>query len=174
MVTSAVEGEGKTTLASNLALSVARSGRKTLFVDCDLRRPSAHQLFEQTLQPGFSELVLGEVEPDAVVRPTTTGPNLWLLPAGQWDRAVVQELARRGVGDLFAQLRDEFDFIILDSHPLLPATDSLLIGQHVDGVILSVLHDVSRTPKVYAACQRLETLGIPCFGAVVNGTAGSY
>jgi capsular exopolysaccharide synthesis family protein len=174
MVTSAVEGEGKTTLASNLALSVARSGRKTLFVDCDLRRPCAHQLFEQTLQPGFSELVLGEVDPGAALRPTTTEQNLWLVPAGQWDRAVVQELARNGVQDLFAQLRAGFDFIILDSHPLLPATDSLLIGQHVDGVILSVLHDVSQMPKVYAACQRLETLGISCFGAVVNGTACSY
>jgi capsular exopolysaccharide synthesis family protein len=174
MVTSAVEGEGKTTLASNLALSVARSGRKTLFIDCDLRRPVAHQLFEQTLQPGFSELVLGEVDLGGAMRPTTTEQNLWLLPAGQWDRAVVQELARNGGQDLFAQLRAEFDFIILDSHPLLPATDSLLIGQHVDGVIISVLHDVSQTPKVYAACQRLETLGIPCFGAVVNGTASSY
>jgi len=126
---------------------MARSGRKTLLVDCDLRRPSAHQLFEQTLQPGFSELVLGEVDLGSAMRPTTSEQNLWLLPAGQWDRAVVQELARNGVQDLFAQLRAEFDFVILDSHPLLPATDSLLIGQHVDGVIISVLHDVSQTPR---------------------------
>ncbi len=169
MVTSAVGGEGKTTLASNLAMSLARAGRKTLLVDCDLRRPSAHQLFEQTLQPGFSEVVLREVELTAAVRPTTTDPNLYLLPAGHWDREVIQELAKPGMNTLFDGLRHDFDFIIVDSHPVLPATDSLLIGQHVDAVIVSLMRDVSQIPHVHAACQQLSTLGIRVFGAVVNG-----
>jgi capsular exopolysaccharide synthesis family protein len=169
MVTSAVGGEGKTTLASNLAMSLARAGRKTLLIDCDLRRPSAHQLFEQTLQPGFSEVVLREVEPAAAVRPTTTDPNLYLLPAGHWDREVIQELAKAGLPALFARLRQDFDFIVVDSHPVLPATDSLLIGQHVDAVIVSLMRDVSQVHHVHAACQQLATLGIRVFGAVVNG-----
>lgn len=169
MVTSAVGGEGKTTLASNLAMSLARAGRKTLLIDCDLRRPSAHQLFEQTLQPGFSEVALREVELHAAIRPTTTDPNLFLLPAGHWDREVIQELAKSGITAIFERLRQEFDFVIVDSHPVLPATDSLLIGQHVDAVIVSVMRDMSQVHHVHAACQQLSTLGIRVFGAVVNG-----
>jgi capsular exopolysaccharide synthesis family protein len=169
MVTSAVGGEGKTTLASNLAMSLARAGRKTLLMDCDLRRPAAHQLFEQTLQPGFSEIALREVELLDAVRPTTTDPNLFLLPAGHWDREVIQELAKPGITAIFEKLRQEFDFIIVDSHPVLPATDSLLIGQHVDAVIVSLMRDLSQVHHVHAACQQLGTLGIRVFGAVVSG-----
>jgi Mrp family chromosome partitioning ATPase len=79
-------------------------------------------------------------------------------------------LARDGVKMLFDRLKEEYDFIIVDSHPVFPATDSLLVGQHADAVILSVLRDVSQSPRVYAACQRLSTLGIRILGAVVNGT----
>ncbi len=169
MVTSAVEGEGKTTLASNLAMSLARAGRKTLLMDCDLRSPAAHQLFEQTLQPGFSEVVLHEVDLPDAVRPTTTDANLYLLPGGQWDREVLQELAKSGTVSIFEKLRDEFDFIIVDSHPVLPATDSLVLGQHVDAVLVSVMKEVSQMHLMHKACQQLATLGIRVFGAVVNG-----
>jgi capsular exopolysaccharide synthesis family protein len=169
MVTSAVSAEGKTTLASNLAMSLAHAGRKTLLIDCDLRRPAAHQLFEQALQPGFSEVILHEVDLPDAVRPTTVDPNLFLLPAGMWDRNVVQELAKTGVTSIFEKLREEFDFIIVDSHPVLAATDSLLIGQYVDAVIVSLMRDVSQMHNVHTACQQLATLGIRVFGAVVNG-----
>lgn len=168
MVTSAVAGEGKTSLASNLAMSLARAGRKTLLIDCDLRRPSAHQLFEQPLQPGFSEVILNEVDLPDAVRPTTDA-HLFLLPAGLWDRNVVQELAKSGVTSIFEKLRHEFDFIIVDSHPVLGATDSLLIGQYVDAVLVSLMRDVSQMHNVHVACQQLATLGIRVFGAVVNG-----
>ena len=150
-------------------MSLARAGRRTLLIDCDLRRPAAHQLFEQTLQPGFSEVALREVELPDAIRPTTTDPNLFLLPAGHWDREVIQELAKQGITGIFEKLRGEFDFIIVDSHPVLPATDSLLIGQHVDAVIVSLMRDVSQVHHVHAACQQLATLGIRVFGAVVNG-----
>ena len=67
------------------------------------------------------------------------------------------------------QLRKQYDFIILDSSPVLPVTDALILGQHVDGVILSVLRDVSRAPQIQAAYQRLARLGIRTLGAVVLG-----
>ncbi len=169
MVTSAVNGEGKTTLATNLAMSLARAGRKTLLIDCDLRRPTAHQLFEQPLQPGFSEVMLNEIDLPDAVRPTPADPNLFLLPAGLWDRNVVQELAKSGVTSIFEKLREEFDFIIVDSHPVLGATDSLLIGQYVDAVLVSLMRDVSQMHNVHNACQQLATLGIRVFGAVVSG-----
>jgi polysaccharide biosynthesis transport protein len=169
MVTSAVSGEGKTTLASNLAMSLARAGRKTLLIDCDLRGPAAHHLFEQPLQPGFSEVMLNEVDLPDAVRPTATDANLFLLPAGLWDRNVVQELAKSGITSIFEKLRDEFDFIIVDSHPVLAATDSLLIAQYADAVIVSLMRDVSQMHNVHAACQQLTALGIRVFGAVVSG-----
>jgi capsular exopolysaccharide synthesis family protein len=169
MVTSARGGEGKTTLAGHLACSLARAGRKTLLIDCDLRRPAAHQMFEQALQPGLSEVLLKEVDLAAAVRPTTAVEGLWLLPAGQWDREVVQALAQNGTAQLFAELRKEFDFIVVDSSPVLAAADSLVVGQHADAVILSLLRDVSQVPPVQAAAQKLTSLGIRVLGAVVNG-----
>jgi succinoglycan biosynthesis transport protein ExoP len=168
MVTSATHGEGKTTVATHLASSLARAGRKTLLIDGDLRRPSAHQLFELPMHPGFSEVLLAEVELTDAVQPTTL-EGLSFMAAGQWDREVLHALARDGVEGIFEKLQEEFDFIVIDSHPVLPATDSLMIGQRVDAVILSVLREVSQMPRVYAASQRLATLGIRVLGAVVNG-----
>ena len=168
LVTSAASGEGKTTLAGHLAGSLARAGRKTLLIDGDLRRPSVHQLLELPQQPGLSEVLLGEVEAADAVQ-NTAQDGLAVVTAGQWDREVMQALSRDGLEGIFEKLREEFDFIIVDSHPVLTATDSLLIGQHCDAVILSVLRDVSRTPQVYAASQKMTALGIRVLGAVVNG-----
>jgi len=169
MVTSAVSGEGKTTLASHLAGSLARSGRRTLLIDCDLRHPAVHQLFELPLSPGFSEAVLGEMHIVEVIRATTI-KGLSAITAGQWDREVMQIMTREEVVGIFEKLKAEYEFIVMDSHPILAATDGLVIGQYADAVLLSLLRDVSQTPRVYAACQRLATLGIRVLGAVVNGT----
>ena len=169
MVTSAEGGEGKTTLASHLAGSLSRAGRKTLLIDGDLRQPAVHQFFEAPMQPGLSEVLLGEVDTvDAIQK--TNQDGLLVLPAGEWDREVLQSLARGEAGGVLEKLKEEFDFIVIDSHPVLAATDSLLIGESVDAVILSVLRDVSQTPRVYAASQRLQSLGIRVLGAVVNAT----
>ncbi len=168
MVTSAVEGEGKTTLAAHLASSLARAGRKTLLMDADLRQPAVHQLFELPMQPGFSEVLLGEVEVADSVQATTLD-GLSVITAGQWDREVILSLARDGGEGIFERLREEFDFIIVDSHPVLTATDALLIGQQSDAVILSVMRQVSQMPRVYGAAQRLTALKIRVLGAVING-----
>jgi capsular exopolysaccharide synthesis family protein len=167
LVTSAVAGEGKTTVASHLASSLARAGRKALLIDADLRNPAQHQLFELPMQPGFSEVLLGEVELEDAVLDTTL-PGLAVMPAGQWDREVLQALARGGVEGVFEKLREAFDFIIVDSHPVLAATDSLLLSQRSDAVILAVLNGVSQTPRVYAAAQRLNEVGARVLGAVVS------
>jgi Mrp family chromosome partitioning ATPase len=125
-------------------------------------------MFELPLQPGFSEILLGEIDAADAVRATQV-PGLWLVTAGQWDREVLRALAREGTQVVFEKLKEEYEFVVVDSHPVLAATDSLLLGQHVDAVLLSVLRDVSRSPSVYSASQRLATLGVRVLGAVVNG-----
>jgi capsular exopolysaccharide synthesis family protein len=168
MVTSAVGGEGKTSLASHLAASLARAWRNTLLVDCDLRNPAAHRQFDLPLGPGLCELLRGEMELEDAVIPTSVS-RLWLMPAGKWDSHAIQALAQEEVGALFSRLKDQYDFIVIDACPVLPVADSMLVGQHADAVLFSVLREVSRMPAVRAAHQRLSTLGIRTLGAVLIG-----
>jgi capsular exopolysaccharide synthesis family protein len=169
MITSALAGEGKTSLASHLAASLARAGRRTLLVDSDLRNPTLHRLFQRSRTPGVSELLRGEVDLASIICDTEI-PSLRLIPAGKADSVALQALAFDVIPKFFEQLRPLYDFIIVDSCPVLPVADAMLVGQHVDAVIFSLLRDVSRLPRVQAAYQRLALLGIRMLGAVVNGT----
>ncbi len=169
MVTSAMQGEGKTSLASQLATSMATAGLRTLILDCDLRNPSMHKLFDAPLTPGCSEVLCQEIDVSDAVQPTAV-PNLWLIPAGQCSNRVISALAQgHPLETLFNRLRGQFDFIVVDSCPVLPVADSLLVGQHVDGVLISILQDISQLPKVQQVSDKLTELNIPVLGAVVNG-----
>ncbi|HZY87031.1 MAG TPA: hypothetical protein VFE78_19505 [Gemmataceae bacterium] len=169
MVTSAVSGEGKTSLASQLVVSLARAGRNALLVDGDLRNPTAHRIFGLSRGPGLSELLRGEIDLAAAVRPAPRA-GAWIMTAGQCDLRAIQCLGGDGMRDLFKRLREQFDFVVVDSSPVLAVADALMVGQHVDGVIFSVLCDVSRMPAVAAAQHRLALLGIPTLGAAVIGS----
>jgi capsular exopolysaccharide synthesis family protein len=172
MVTSAQSGEGKTSLSTHLAASMAQVGLNTLLIDGDLRNPVAHQVFDLEPAPGFCELLRGDVEAAAVIRNTPVD-RLSMIPAGRWSTKASRALAQDDVaGRIIRQFREQFDFIIIDSSPVLPVVDPLLMGQLADGTILSVLRDVSRMPNVYAAHQRLIAGGVRVLGAVVNGVRG--
>ena len=169
MVTSATQGEGKTSLTSQLATSMATAGMRTLIVDCDLRNPSIQKLFELPLGPGVSEVLRQETDVSDAVQATAV-PNLWVITAGQCSNATIAALAQgHPMETLFNRLRGQFDFIIVDSCPVLPVADALLIGQHVDGVVFSIMQDISQLPKVITATEKLNQLNIPLVGAVVNG-----
>ena len=169
MVTSATQGEGKTSLTSQLATSMATAGMRTLIVDCDLRNPSIQKLFELPLGPGVSEVLRQETDVSDAVQATAV-PNLWVITAGQCSNATIAALAQgHPMETLFNRLRGQFDFIIVDSCPVLPVADALLIGQHVDGVVFSIMQDLSQLPKVITATEKLNQLNIPLVGAVVNG-----
>jgi polysaccharide biosynthesis transport protein len=170
MITSAVKGEGKTSLSCHLATSLARAGRRTLLVDCDLRCPTVHRLFDLPLEPGLSELLRGEAEIDDVIWPTHAA-GLDLISAGRCDALAIQALALDRLRSHFDDLKGRYDFIIVDSAPVLLVADSLQISQVVDAVIFSILRDVSQVPKVYAACERLTELGARVLGAVINGAS---
>jgi polysaccharide biosynthesis transport protein len=170
MITSAVSGEGKTSLASYLATSLARSGLRTLLVDADLRNSSIHRIYDLPLEPGLSELLRGEVAlTDAIGRTPIT--DLQVISAGRCDRQTIRVLAQGGLGPLLGHLKEQYDFVIVDSSPILPLADASIIGQHVDAVLFSIFSDVSRKTKVFAALQRLQCLGVPILGAVVTGGA---
>jgi capsular exopolysaccharide synthesis family protein len=168
LVTSAIHHEGKTTLATQLATSLARAGKRTLLIDGDLRKPTAHRLFGLSLDPGLCEVLRGECELEETLRPTRAG-GLWMMTAGRCDEEALHDLAKDGVGEIFKQLRTGFDFIIMDTSPVLATADALVIGQYVDAAILSVLRDASRVPTVFEACDRLRGVGIRVLGTVFNG-----
>ena len=168
MITSELAGEGKTSLAGHLAASLARAGRRTLLLDTDLHNPSLHRVFEMTRGPGLGEILRGEMDLPNAIRETPI-PNLWLISAGQKDLVALETLDN--IRQVFDQLRPQYEFILVDSCPVLPVSDSLLVGQHVDAVIFSLLREISRLPRVYAAYQRLAMLGVRILGA--SSTASS-
>ena len=138
-------------------------------MDADLRNPAAHRLFGLNAGPGFSELLRGEVEPNQVVQNTSL-ENLSLLAAGACDHRALQALAQEGVlRTVLEEIKEQYDFVIIDVSPILQVADALLIGEHADAAVLSVLRNVSRLPAVHAAQQRLAALGIRVLGAVVIG-----
>jgi len=168
MVSSANVAEGKTTLATQLAMSLARGGRKTVLVDFDLRRPAFDEVFGVPLSPGISEALRGECDLADLVHPTSTD-NLWVVAAGRWDRRALASLSNGGAAPLFKHLRGEFDFIVVDTSPVLPVADARFVGQFVDTVVLSVFRDVSQAPKIQAACDILASFGVHSIEAVVTG-----
>jgi capsular exopolysaccharide synthesis family protein len=169
MVTSALPREGKTSLAAHLGASLARTGRRTLLVDGDLRIPSLHRLFQLAPHPGLAEVLRGERKAAGVIQPSQIG-GLWLMAAGRSDPRAIQAFARQQqLRAIVEGLRQQYDCVVVDSAPVLPVVDSVLLGQHMDAVILSVLRGVSHLPAVQAAHDRLTELNIRVIGMVVSG-----
>lgn len=169
MVASAQKGEGKTSLACHLATSLARARQRTLLIDCDLRCPTIQMLFDLPLGPGVCEVLRGESDVADVIQPTSA-PLLSLITAGRCDASAIEALAHGSLQRLFDDVRGQFDFIIVDSAPVLAVADSLQVCQHVDAVLFSVLRDVSRLPRIHAAYEQLSRLGVRMLGVVVAGT----
>ena len=168
LVTSGVSGEGKTALSGHLAISLARAGFKTLLVDGDLHSPSAHRLFDLPASPGLCELLRDEIGTHAAVRPTPL-PGLSVLPAGSVDTSARQALVGPRWREIRQGLEAQFDFVVIDTAPLLLVADTLLLAREADGVVLSVLLGVSQVGHVAETAARLRAIGANLTGAVVNG-----
>ncbi|HEU5116732.1 MAG TPA: polysaccharide biosynthesis tyrosine autokinase [Isosphaeraceae bacterium] len=169
LITSAIGGEGKTTLAAQLAGRCANAGLLTLLVDADLRRPSLGDLLEVPEGPGLAEVLANEVEPEAAMVVIGNAGGFHLLPAGQPGHDPSRLLHGERLAQLIGQFRSTFDVVIVDAPPVLAVPDALLLGRWTDGAVLAVRHDTSRFPLVERANRRLLSVGVPVLGAVVNG-----
>jgi capsular exopolysaccharide synthesis family protein len=167
MVSSATSGEGKTTLATQLAMSLARAGRRTVLVDFDLRRPSFDEIFGLPLEPGVCEALRQQSPIAAIVHPIESD-NLAVVTAGRWDRGALASLSNGAAAAMLKELRAEYDFVVVDTSPILPVADARFVSQHVDSVVLAIFRDISKAPKIQAACEILAAFGVQTVEAVVT------
>jgi succinoglycan biosynthesis transport protein ExoP len=168
-VTSAVSGEGKTSIAAQLAQSIASAtGRPTLLIDGDMRSPDLHKVFEVERSPGLCEVLKGECAIDEAID-TTFSETLHLLTAGSLDCSPHRILGAMAMQELLLQLRNKFENIILDTPPLLAASEALVMASLCDSAIICVRRDYSRLDQVTNAFARLKSAGVKTAGAVLTG-----
>jgi capsular exopolysaccharide synthesis family protein len=166
-VTSAAMGEGKTATASNLAIVLAQLGRPVLIVDADLRKPSLHQVFGTSNQLGLVSHLTGTAAAGEVVVPTAI-PNLWITPAGPLAPAPSELLSSDAMHDWLRAACARFEYVVIDTPPMLAVTDALVVGVIADGVVLT-LHSGRVTRDEARLCRdRLRQAEVRVLGAVLN------
>jgi capsular exopolysaccharide synthesis family protein len=169
-VTSPRAGDGKSTLAANVAISVAQSGKRTLLIDADLRKPRAHKLFGLSPETGLAAVIRGDC-PAADAIQATEVPGLSILPCGPIPPNPAELLTSPRFQELVQELRDQYDFLLIDTPPLLAVTDPAVVTPRVDGVLLTLRLTKNGRPDAERAKGILDTLGAPVLGCVVNGMA---
>jgi polysaccharide biosynthesis transport protein len=169
LITSSEPSEGKTTSAANIAVSLARLRQRVLLIDADLRNPRLHDVFGEDQQPGLADVLAGKTSSRDFRK--TKVPGLWLMPAGSVFSNPADLLGSTRFSKLIEQLRSRFDWIVLDSSPVLAVADPCVIARVASGVLLVV--DSGRTPRevATAAVQRLEAVRAPLLGAMLNRVA---
>ena len=170
MVTSPADREGKSSVAANLAASIARSGQRTLLVDASLRSPTVQAALQlDPTAPGFSELLRGEVAAtNDVVQPTVID-GLFAVTAGNCDYDAIVALSKPDLARIIKGFRDTFEYVVIDAGSVLSHADSLIIGQQCDAALIATMRDVSTVPLINAASDRLNAAGIRVTGCVVSG-----
>jgi tyrosine-protein kinase Etk/Wzc len=167
VVTSAAPSEGKTTTAANLAVSFAQQGMRVLIADCDLRRSRLHKMFGVAREPGVTECVLGQLDTDSAPLETSV-TGLYVLPSGQLPPNPSELLGGERMRKTLAAFSEAFDLIILDTPPLLAASDAAILATLADGVVLVVRAGVTEAEAGQQAMQQLISVGARVVGAVLN------
>jgi capsular exopolysaccharide synthesis family protein len=171
LVTSPRREEGKTFVATNLAVSLSQLGDKVLIIDGDLRSPSERGVLCDPESPGLVDFLAGRVSDPASLAQATDVPNLDVLAAGGRPTNASELLNSSQMADLLAWARDRYDRVIVDCPPVLAAGDVLLWGRHVGSSILVSRSGRTQLPQALLARERLRVGGIDVLGGVLNGSA---
>ncbi len=175
-VSSPEPGDGKSTFVSNLAIALAQSGKRVLLLDADLRRPTIHRLFQARQDIGTTEVLSGEIQLINAVQDCPV-QNLWLLTAGFSPSNPAETLSSPRFDALLAEARREFDFVLVDSPPLLVVSDPCIVASRTDGLVLVVRTHKNSRLALRQANHLLRQHDIELFGVVANGVtdpSGKY
>lgn len=168
-MTSAAQGEGKTTTSTNLALMLARAGeRPVVVVDCDLRRPRLHEFFDVPNDVGFTSVLVGKVPISAALQRFDDEPGLAVLVSGPIPSDPSELLASRRTAEVLASLRADGALVLLDTPPVLPVTDALVVSKWVDALLLVTSAGQTTKRQVNRAIELLAQVDAPLVGTILN------
>lgn len=169
LVSSCAKGEGKTTVATNLAVSLAQASYKTLLIDADLRNPTASRYFGiASNTDGLVNFLTGHAQIKDILLPTSI-PMLSIIAAGAVTPNPAEMLGSRKLAEALRYFATRFDFVILDSAPAFPVADTLMLSRAVDGVLFVVRSGRTERPLAQEGVRRLRRVGARLIGVVVNG-----
>ena len=166
VVTSPAAGEGKSTTVANLAVTMAQSGRRTILVDCDLRRPTLHEVFELAMTPGLTNLTLDEVSETPLQQ--TAVENLWLLSSGTKPPNPADLLGAKRMDQIIADLAGRADIVLFDAPPVMAAADAAILGAKVDGILLVIQAGKTRRDHSERARELLEKARVRIVGVALT------
>ena len=167
-ITSAQAGEGKTSTAVNLAVAFAQAGEKVIVVDCDLRRPRLHEYFGLDRHLGFTSVLLNERSLDEVVRDAPGFDSLRVLCSGPLAPNPSELLGGERFAEIIRDLSGEYSVVLIDSPPVLPVTDALVLSRVTDATIVVAAADLSSKRRVARSVESLRQVGAPLVGSVLN------
>ncbi len=167
VVTSSVESEGKSSTAANLAISFAQSGRSVLLMDADLRKPRLDAYLDVEGSAGVTSVLLGDAEPGHVVQ-DWAAPGLSVLTSGPVPPNPSELLGSPQMEKLLAELRNDYDLVVIDSPPLLPVTDAAVVATMADGVVVAVRHGSTRGEQLGRSLRTLESVDARILGTVLT------
>ena len=167
LVTSAVPGEGKTTLVSNLALAFSRRGR-TLLIDADLRKGRFQQITDMKNHPGLTDMLSGGCTSREAIMADQDAENLFILMTGTVPPNPLEILSSKRFSDDLGKLRNSFDYIVIDGTPLLPVSDSIVLARLVDATVLAIKADDTTCDVALDALKRLQSVRVEPIGVVMQ------
>jgi succinoglycan biosynthesis transport protein ExoP len=168
MVTSALPQEGKTTTSINCAVVLAQKGVRVLLIDADLRRPSIHKTLGMGPRSGLSNVLTGSTPLEQAITRTPVLPNLWVLPAGTPPPNPAELLASANMRDMLAQLREQYDHIVVDTPPSLSVTDAVVLSQRADAVVLVIRSGQTTRQALRRSRDILARVNAKVVGVLLN------
>ncbi|MBI5302354.1 MAG: CpsD/CapB family tyrosine-protein kinase [Chloroflexi bacterium] len=172
VVTSAAPEEGKSTTLANLAVTIAQAGKRVILVDCDLRRPSLHRVFDAKNAPGFTDMMRDDALMKNPPLQETQVPALRLLASGTIPPNPSELLASRRMSDVIAALQQHADVILFDAPPIIAVTDAAVLASKVDAVLLVLSAGKTRREHARKAKQLLDKVNARLIGTVLNNVKG--